>query len=91
MLGHYAFCPASPWWLTLCPSKWFSLGMGLLLGTDPTKWFSLGMGLRVPLVERPSILDLTCGTREGPCLSFFLSAQHFLMVEGIGIWGSHIV
>lgn len=33
MLGHYAFFPASPWWLTLCPSKWSSLGMGLLLGT----------------------------------------------------------
>ena len=24
---------ASPWWLTLCPSKWSSLGMGLLPGT----------------------------------------------------------
>jgi hypothetical protein len=32
VLGHYAFFPASPWWLTLFPSKWFSLGMGLLLG-----------------------------------------------------------
>jgi hypothetical protein len=33
MLGHYAVFPASPWWLTLCPSKWSSMGMGLLLGT----------------------------------------------------------
>ena len=33
MLGHYAFFPTSPWWLTLCPIKWFSLGMSLLLGT----------------------------------------------------------
>jgi hypothetical protein len=33
MLEHYAFFPTSPWWLTLFPSKWFSLGMGLLLGT----------------------------------------------------------
>jgi hypothetical protein len=33
MLGHYAFCHVSPWWLTLCPSKSCFLGMGLLLGT----------------------------------------------------------
>jgi hypothetical protein len=29
--GDYTFFPASPWWLTFCPSKWSSLGMGLLL------------------------------------------------------------
>jgi hypothetical protein len=33
MIGHYAFCPTSPWWLKLCPSKWFSLGMDLLQAT----------------------------------------------------------
>jgi hypothetical protein len=27
-LGHYAFFPASPWWLTLCPIKWYFLGGG---------------------------------------------------------------
>jgi hypothetical protein len=32
VLGHYAFFPASPWWLTLFPSKWSSLGMRFLLG-----------------------------------------------------------
>jgi hypothetical protein len=32
MLGNYALCPISPWWLTLCPSKWSPLGKGLLLG-----------------------------------------------------------
>jgi hypothetical protein len=32
MLGNYAPCPVSPWWLTLCPNKWSPLGMGLLLG-----------------------------------------------------------
>jgi hypothetical protein len=32
LLGNYALCPVSPWWLTLCPSKWSPLGMGLLLG-----------------------------------------------------------
>jgi hypothetical protein len=45
MLGHYAFFPVSPWWLTLCPSKWSSLGMGLLLGT--------------PLKSHRTILDHT--------------------------------
>jgi hypothetical protein len=43
------------------------------------------------LLERPSIPDLTCGAREEPCLFFFLSTQHFLLVEGIRIRGSHIV
>ena len=33
MLGHYSFFTASPWWLTLFPSKWYSLGMGFILGT----------------------------------------------------------
>ena len=33
VLGHYVFFPTSPWWLKLFPSKWFFLGMGLLLGT----------------------------------------------------------
>jgi hypothetical protein len=32
MLGNYALCLVSPWWLTLRPSKWSPLGMGLLLG-----------------------------------------------------------
>jgi hypothetical protein len=32
ILGNYALCPVSPWWLTLCPSKWSPLGMGFLLG-----------------------------------------------------------
>jgi hypothetical protein len=32
LLGNYALCPVSPWWLTLCPSKWSPLGMGVLLG-----------------------------------------------------------
>jgi hypothetical protein len=32
MLGNYALFPVSPWWLTLCPSKWSPLGMGFLLG-----------------------------------------------------------
>jgi hypothetical protein len=32
LLGNYALCPVSPWWLTLHPSKWSPLGMGLLLG-----------------------------------------------------------
>jgi hypothetical protein len=32
MLGNYALCLVSAWWLTLCPSKWSSLGMSLLLG-----------------------------------------------------------
>jgi hypothetical protein len=45
MLGYYAFFPASPWWLTLCPSKLFSIGMGLLLGT--------------PLKSRHIVLDHT--------------------------------
>ena len=31
LLGNYALFPVSPWWLTLRPSKWSSLGMGLLL------------------------------------------------------------
>ena len=25
LLGHYALFPVSPWWLTLCPSKWVTL------------------------------------------------------------------
>jgi len=25
LLGHYALCPISPWWLTLRPSKWVAL------------------------------------------------------------------
>jgi hypothetical protein len=32
LLGNYALCLVSPWWLTLCPSKWSPLGKGLLLG-----------------------------------------------------------
>jgi hypothetical protein len=32
ILGNYALCPVSPWWLKLWPSKWSPLGMGLLLG-----------------------------------------------------------
>jgi hypothetical protein len=32
LLGNYALCPVSPWWLTLFPSKWSPLRMGLLLG-----------------------------------------------------------
>jgi hypothetical protein len=32
LLENYVLCPISPWWLTLCPNKWSSLGMGLLLG-----------------------------------------------------------
>jgi hypothetical protein len=32
LLGNYALCFVSPWWLTLCPSKWSPLGRGLLLG-----------------------------------------------------------
>jgi hypothetical protein len=31
-LESYALFPISPWWLTLHPSKWSPLGMGLLLG-----------------------------------------------------------
>jgi hypothetical protein len=32
LLGNYALCPVSPWWLTLCLSKWSPSGKGLLLG-----------------------------------------------------------
>jgi hypothetical protein len=32
LLGNYVLCPVSPWSLTLCPSKWSPLGIGLLLG-----------------------------------------------------------
>jgi hypothetical protein len=32
LLRNYALCLVSPWWLTLHPSKWSILGMGLLLG-----------------------------------------------------------
>jgi hypothetical protein len=32
LLGNYALFPVSPWWLTLCPSKWSPLGKGFLLG-----------------------------------------------------------
>jgi hypothetical protein len=33
MLGNCAFFFVLPWWLTLCPIKWSSSGMGFLLGT----------------------------------------------------------
>jgi hypothetical protein len=33
MLGNYALCLVSPWWLTLCPSKRSPLGMVFLLGS----------------------------------------------------------
>jgi hypothetical protein len=32
LLGNYALCLVLPWWLTLRPSKWSPLGMGLRLG-----------------------------------------------------------
>jgi hypothetical protein len=32
LLGNYAICPVSTWWLTLCSSKRSPLEMGLLLG-----------------------------------------------------------
>jgi hypothetical protein len=31
LLGSCSLFLISPWWLTLLPSKWFPLGMGLLL------------------------------------------------------------
>jgi hypothetical protein len=49
------------------------------------------MTLGVPLVEYTWFLDLTCGDRERPCLPCLLSTQHFLLVERITVWGSHIV
>jgi hypothetical protein len=35
LLGNYALCLVSPWWLTLCPSKWSPLGKGLPTGRSP--------------------------------------------------------
>jgi hypothetical protein len=32
LLGNYALCHVSPWWLTLRPSKWSPLGMGFATG-----------------------------------------------------------
>jgi hypothetical protein len=32
LLGNYSLYLVSPWWLTLCPSKWSPLGKGFPLG-----------------------------------------------------------
>jgi hypothetical protein len=32
LLGNYALCLVSPWWLTLCPSKWSPSEKSVLLG-----------------------------------------------------------
>jgi hypothetical protein len=75
MLGHYAFCPASPWWLTLFPSKWFSLGMGFLLGTPLKSHHTVpGHTYHFPSLFPSISLSLGilgCNDPRRGCLSFY--------------------
>jgi hypothetical protein len=87
LLGSYALCPVSPWWLTLCPSKWSPLGMGFLLGglLDKSSCHSrsyLSFFITSPLVVSLSFGIFGCIDPRRDCTSFHgkkgLKAQRFV-------------
>ena len=58
LLGHYALCPVSPWWLTCALVSGSPLGIGMLLGgpfdeLSCHSWPYLSLSTLHPLVSSP--------------------------------------